>query len=104
MESISSPHKLFKTKAEALQFLNKLLSGRLETQAEKALGDNLRLNDLIHKWYVLHGRSLKSAFDTKNRLLKLSKHLKNPNGRFINPEFMPAIAKTVLTMDSCRVP
>jgi integrase len=85
--------KLFSSKSEALQYQNKLLSGRFETQAVQALGENLRLDDLIEKWYDLHGRSLKSSIDTKNRLLKLSENLKNPLGRAMDPESLAVYRK-----------
>jgi integrase len=80
--------RLFDSKPQALQYKNQLLSGRLEHQAVQAPCDNLRLNDLIGKWYDLHGRALKSSVDTKNRLLKLSRALGNPIGRTLNPELL----------------
>ncbi|MEC4749804.1 tyrosine-type recombinase/integrase [Methylomicrobium sp. Wu6] len=80
--------RLFDSKSQALQYRNQLLSGRLENQADQASFDNLRLNDLIEKWYDLHGRSLKSSLDTKNRLLKLSKILGNPIARTLSPELL----------------
>jgi integrase len=80
--------RLFDSKSQALQFQNQLLSGRFEDQSVKDLSENLRLNELIEKWYDLHGRSLKSSLDTKNRLLKLSSILGNPVGRNLNPELL----------------
>lgn len=88
--------KLFDTKAQAMQYQNQLLSGRFDTQGEQPFVDNRQLNELIHIWYDLHGRSLKSASDTKNRLLKLSELLGNPAARSINPESLAQYRKTRL--------
>lgn len=78
--------KLFDTQSQARQFKNQLLSGRFDSKAVQANDEKLRLNDLINSWYELHGRSLKSSVDTKNRLLKLSEKLGNPLGSLVNPE------------------
>ena len=66
--------KTFKTKKEAFQYQKDTLAGK--TQPTKA--DNRTLTDYIHLWYELHGRSLKSGIDTRDRLLKLSKAIQNP--------------------------
>ncbi|WP_374089748.1 tyrosine-type recombinase/integrase [Methylomicrobium lacus] len=78
--------RLFDSKSQALQYQNQLLSGKLENQADQAPVDNLRLSDLVEKWYSLHGRSLKSALGTKKRLLKLSDTLGNPVASSISPD------------------
>lgn len=75
--------KTFKLKVDAVQFGRELLSGRLENQSRKVGLDNRHLSDLIELWYELHGRSLKSSIDTKNRLLKLSETLNNPIARLL---------------------
>lgn len=85
--------RLCGSKAEAKQLQNKLLSGRFDSQAVQALDDNRRLNDLIQLWYDLHGRSLKSALDTKNRLLQLSEYMGNPEAKLIKPELMAEYRK-----------
>jgi integrase len=65
--------RLFDSKADAQYFEKSLLSGRLEQKS-----DNRRLNDLITIWYDLHGQTLKSSDDTKNRLHKISNALSDP--------------------------
>ncbi len=66
--------RLFNTKREAKAYEQELLSGRLKP----AKVENRRLNDLITSWYDLHGQSLKSAVDTRDRLYKLSDAMGNP--------------------------
>lgn len=88
--------KLFDTKAQAMQYQNQLLSGRFDIQGDQPLADNRQLNELIQIWYDLHGRSLKSAVDTKNRLFKLSEFLGDPVARLINPELLAQYRKTRL--------
>lgn len=88
--------KWFDTKARAIQYRNELLSGRFDDQGEQPLVDNRQLNELIHVWYDLHGRSLKSALDTKNRLLKLSAFLGDPVASSINPGLLAQYRKTRL--------
>lgn len=78
--------RVFASRADAVLFRNQLLSGRLDTQAVQAHVDNRQLSDLIQLWFDLHGRSLKSSIDTKNRLFKLSELLGHPVARNINPE------------------
>lgn len=85
--------RLCSSKAEAKQLQNKLLSGRFDSQAVQAPDDNRRLNDLIQLWYDLHGRSLKSSLDTKNRLLQLSDYMGNPEAKLIKPELMAEYRK-----------
>lgn len=85
--------KVFDTKAKALQYQNQLLSGRLDTQGEQPFVDNRRLNDLIQIWYDLHGRSLKSSVDTKNRLFKLSELLRNPYATSVDSETLARYRK-----------
>lgn len=75
--------KTFKFKADAVRYERELLSGRLENQVRMDDLDNRHLNELIDLWFELHGRSLKSALDTKNRLLKLSEKLNNPVARLL---------------------
>jgi len=65
--------RLFDSKLEANYFQNNILSNiSSEKQDERLLGE------LIYLWYQLHGNSLKSSKDTKNRLLAFAKVLKNP--------------------------
>ncbi len=85
--------RLCESKAQAKQLQNKLLSGRLDTQADV---DKRQLNQLIQTWYDLHGRSLKSALDTKNRLFQLSESMGNPEAKLIKPELMAEYRKTRL--------
>jgi len=85
--------KLFPTKGQALQYQNTLVSRLSDTQGVQPLVDDRQLNELIQIWYDLHGRSLKSAVDTKNRLLKLSDYLGNPIARIINPELLAKYRK-----------
>ena len=82
--------RLFKNKADAVRFQFQLVSRLPDTQAVQAYVDDRQLPELIQLWFDLHGRSLKSAVDTKNRLLKLSELLGNPKARMIDPE---ALAK-----------
>jgi len=65
--------RLFSSKSEANYFQNNLLSS-LEPHKK----DTTLLGELIGQWYQLHGKSLKSSLDTKNRLLAFSVALKNP--------------------------
>lgn len=65
--------RLFDSKADAHYFEKSLLSGRFEQKS-----DNRRLSDLITLWFDLHGQTLKSSDDTKNRLLKISYALSDP--------------------------
>ena len=88
--------KLFKTKGQALQHQNSIVSRLSDTQGVKLQVDDRPLNQLIELWYDLHGRSLKSSVDTKNRLLKLSESLNNPIARTINPELLANYRKTRL--------
>lgn len=73
--------RLFDTKLEANAFFNKILTGRIEPK-----GDNRQLSDLINTWYDLHGRSLKSSIDTRDRLLSFSRSIGNPAGFSITSE------------------
>ena len=82
--------RLFKNKADAVRFQYQLVSRLSETKAEQAYVDDRQLPELIQLWFDLHGRSLKSALDTKNRLLKLAETLGNPKAILIDPE---ALAK-----------
>jgi site-specific recombinase XerD len=72
--------KVFKTRKEAFQYQKDLLSGK--TLLVKA--DNRTLSDFIHLWYDLHGRSLKSGVDTRDRLFHLSEAIKNPIFRILS--------------------
>ncbi|MFZ2449112.1 MAG: tyrosine-type recombinase/integrase [Methylovulum miyakonense] len=74
--------KLFKTKSAAIAFERQLFQDKAENQQTKQ--DDRKLNELIELWYELHGRSLKSAADTKNRLLRLSQVLDNPAARLLD--------------------
>jgi len=64
--------KLFDTKQKARNYQKKLLSQEYQDK------DNRTLNELIELWYSSHGKSLKSAIDTKNRLLFISESINNP--------------------------
>ncbi|WAR44567.1 phage integrase [Methylomonas rapida] len=68
--------RLFDSKAEAAFFEKNLLSGRFEP-----ISDNRRFSDLVNLWYDLHGQTLKSSIDTKNRLLKIAEVLNDPIAR-----------------------
>lgn len=85
--------KLFKTKAEAVRYQFQLVSRLSDTQAVQAIVDDRPLSELVIIWFDLHGKSLKSAVDTKNRLLKLSGQLGNPKARLINPESLAKYRK-----------
>lgn len=85
--------KLFKFKVDAVQYERDLLSGRLANQSSIADVDNRRLNELIELWYDLHGVSLKSSLDTKNRLLKLSHVLDHPVARLLTAEHVAQYRK-----------
>ena len=65
--------RLFDSKAEAAFFERKILSGRFEPKS-----DNRRFSELVNLWFDLHGQTLKSAVDTKNRLLKIATALDDP--------------------------
>lgn len=67
--------KIFPTKREAVQYQAVLLS-RPAPGAESV--DTRRLSDLVDLWHDLHGVNLKSAVDTKNRLLALCAAMGNP--------------------------
>jgi site-specific recombinase XerD len=84
--------RLFNTKGEALYFQRQTLA---EKQAIER-SDNRTLTDLINTWYDLHGQSLKSAQDTKNRLLKLTIALDNPIASSVNPEILAQYRKNRL--------
>ncbi|MFU8790035.1 MAG: tyrosine-type recombinase/integrase [Methylobacter sp.] len=88
--------KLFDTKGAALQYQNQLLSGRFDTLADQATVDNRQLTDLINLWFDLHGLSLKSSVDTKNRLLKLSASLGEPSAKLLSPELFAGYRKSRL--------
>lgn len=76
--------KLFDTKQEANRYQFELVSRLSDLQAVQAPLDDRHLTDLVHIWFELHGRSLKSSADTKNRLLKLSEKIGNPKARLFN--------------------
>jgi len=88
--------RLFKFRADAVRFEKEYVSRLSDTKADQAIVDDRPLNVLIELWFDLHGRSLKSAVDTKNRLLKLSELLENPPARTINPESLAQYRKTRL--------
>jgi integrase len=88
--------KLFSTKGQALQYQNSTISRFEKVQSEQPIFDDRQLNELVQIWYDLHGRSLKSSVDTKNRLLKLSEQLGNPIAIIINPELLANYRKTRL--------
>lgn len=76
--------RLFDTKSQALYYQRKILSNNQVLQS----ADNKTLSEIINIWYDLHGQSLKSADDTKNRLLKLSIALGEPIASSVNPELL----------------
>ncbi|MDI1278643.1 tyrosine-type recombinase/integrase [Methylobacter sp.] len=88
--------RLFKLRADAVQFQQTYVSRLSETQAVQAIVDDRQLNDLIKLWFDFHGRSLKSAVDTRNRLFKLSELLGNPRAKFIDPELLAGYRTTRL--------
>ncbi|MCL7422880.1 MAG: tyrosine-type recombinase/integrase [Methylobacter sp.] len=88
--------KIFDSKAQALQYQNRVLSGRFDIQGDQPFVDNRRLNDLIQIWFDLHGRSLKSSVDTKNRLFKLSGLLGNPYASSVDSETLAKYRKARL--------
>lgn len=88
--------RLFPTKLKAREFQNTYVSRLSDTKAVQAIVDDKQLNALVQLWFDLHGRSLKSAVDTKNRLLKLSELLGHPPAKFINPELLAGYRKTRL--------
>jgi len=65
--------KLFNTRKEAKLFERDFLLGQ-----SSAKSDDRRLSEFVDLWFELHGRSLKSSVDTRDRLLKLSVFLGNP--------------------------
>ena len=87
--------RLFDTKGEALQYERMTLREIRQVESIQ-LNDDRSLTELIQLWYDLHGRSLKSSVDTKNRLLKLASQLGNPIARLINPELFAKYRKTRL--------
>jgi len=76
--------KLFNTKLEAVRYQFDLVSRLSDSQAVQAPLDDRHLSELIIIWFDLHGRSLKSAVDTKQRLIKLSENIGNPKARLFN--------------------
>lgn len=85
--------RLFNLRVDAVQFQKNYVSRLSDTQAVQAVVDDRQFNDLIHLWYDLHGRSLKSALDTRNRLLQLSEFMGNPVARSIKPELVAEYRK-----------
>jgi integrase len=85
--------RLFDTKNEAVRYQYTLVSRLSDTKAVQAKSDDRHLPELIQIWFDLHGRSLKSAVDTKNRLLKLSELLGNPEARLIDTESLAKYRK-----------
>lgn len=88
--------RLFDFRADAVRFQNECVSRLSDTQAVQAVVDDRQLNDLIKLWFDFHGRSLKSAVDTRNRLLKMSEFLGNPQAKSINPELLAGYRTTRL--------
>ncbi len=88
--------KRFDYKVDAIEFQRMYVSRLSEIRAVQAFVDDRRLNDLIKLWFDFHGRSLKSAVDTKNRLFKLSELLGNPLAKFIDPELLAGYRTTRL--------
>ncbi|MGZ5600426.1 MAG: phage integrase, partial [Methylobacter sp.] len=80
--------RLFKLKADAVQFQKNYVSRLSDTRAVQAPVDDRHLNDLITLWYDLHGRSLKSGLDTRNRLFQLSEYMGNPVARLMKSELV----------------
>jgi len=71
--------RLFKTKQAALNYQRHLLVS-VESNT-----DTRTLLQLISLWFDSHGISLKSAIDTKNRLIFISESLKNPVAQTLDP-------------------
>ena len=65
--------RLFDTKSAALAYQKKVLSEHGQVAKDKRT-----FADLVNLWFDYHGHSLKSAVDTKNRLLAFSAALGNP--------------------------
>lgn len=80
--------KRFKTKKEALAYQKLQLASKDTVQAQIVTlrNDDRRLLDFIVLWYDLHGQSLKSSIDTRNRLNKLANALGNPIFRHFSVE------------------
>lgn len=88
--------RLFKLRADAVQFQKNYVSRLSDTQAVQAIVDDRQLSALVQLWFDLHGRSLKSALDTRNRLLQLSEFMGNPAAKLIKPELVAEYRKTRL--------
>ena len=71
--------KKFDTKIEAQRFEKHILAlAANQREWNPSVKDDRKLNDLILKWYELHGQTLKDGNNRKNKLLAISGRLNNP--------------------------
>lgn len=71
--------KKFSTKLEAQRFEKYVLAkSSSEKEWSPSFKDQRTLNDLINKWYELHGQTLKDGERRKRKLIQISERLQNP--------------------------
>lgn len=74
--------KWFETRKEAVRFLDDLKQTKTCLPSIQAKTKNvpLRLSELAHLWYELHGQTLTKGYQTRNKLLLIAKSLGDPLG------------------------
>ncbi len=71
--------KRFDTKLEAARFEKYVLGNISQSKEWNATASDKRtLNDLIEKWYILHGQTLKDGVRRKSKLYQISEKMRNP--------------------------
>ncbi|WGO84705.1 phage integrase [Arsenophonus apicola] len=70
--------KRFATKGEALAYERKLKQAMEDTDIAVNESKDIRLSDLIHRWYEMHGKTLTSGDTRKNKLEAICQRLNDP--------------------------
>ena len=71
--------KKFDSKIEAARFEKFAIANISQSKEWNANGaDKRSLNDLIEKWFVLHGQTLKDGERRKRKLFQISEKMRNP--------------------------
>lgn len=78
--------KILKTKGEALRFESLCRTKYADNDFVHTDKDNRTLLDLINLWFELHGHSLRDGKRRLSKLLAISKALKNPFARKLQPD------------------
>jgi len=80
--------KKFKTKAEAMRYMNHIKAKVIQSPAwEPPRKDNRRLTDLVERWYQIHGRHITEGPMRRRKLIKMAELTSNPTAEELTREW-----------------